>query len=220
MSDMLSEDPTVVAARELLGMNEAAEEEADDATDEEGDGEDDALTSLALPTFSVDEDEEDDEDVPDDDEDEEDEELDSLDPKVRARVLAAEKKAAHYEKLRVKEGRKAWQTEALKVAPLSEPFLEAIEATSRTAYLKEAKRIHAAYVPFVQSKILAPYDAAIETVKTEARAEARKAAEVAWGRPPGSNSAPVDATDLQDKIKTARQKKDFVAEIKAMMGGS
>lgn len=217
-----SEEATVAAAKKFLGIDaEAAEEPSGSETEEEETEETEESTfpkfEIELPEDLLEELEEEEFEVTEDELDDED--LEDLDPSVKKRLLEAEKKARHFEQLRLKEGQKGWKAEAKQFFPFSEPFLDDINATSRRQFLKRAKDIHGRMAPLVEERVLKPARDAIEAEKEKARKEAREAAEIAWGKVPGSMSAPSDTAGTKEKVERARGKKDLAGAIKAMAFG-
>src|SRR5206468_4063129 len=77
-------------------------------------------------------------------------ELDESGRQLLARARAAERKAEHYEKLRIQEAKKSWTEEAQKFFPLSAHVVDGIQADSRKSFLKQAKAAHEAVVPYVK----------------------------------------------------------------------
>jgi len=132
----------------------------------------------------------------------------------RKRRMAAEKKAAHYEQLRVKDARKGWESEAEKFYPLAD--VKKIDATSRRGFLRAAKNQHDAMKPFVLK--------GIETYKGELQAEydrklAEKMVELesAWGKPlSGSAQTPATLPGKREDIDAAWRRSP-AAGVRAMI---
>lgn len=135
-----------------------------------------------------------------------------------ARATAAERRAKHFEDLRVTEARKSWVTEAEKFFPLSAHVLPDIKATSRTSFLKQAKEAHAAVIPYVK-QVTDKAKEQIEAEKTKAKAEARTEAEAAWGKlPTDTNGGPPSEAQVdQDRIKRSRERGDLSSTIREMI---
>lgn len=137
-------------------------------------------------------------------EDWDDAEGEYVDPQLleeRKKRIAAEKKAAHYEQLRVRDARKEWEQEAAKYYPLANA--KKIEATSRRAFLRQAKQAHEENKPFVLAAIekqKGELAAERERIREEVKAEL----EAAWGKPI-SGSAQVAATipEKEEKVEKA-----------------
>jgi hypothetical protein len=219
-----SEEATVAAAKKFLGIDvEASEETSGSETEEENETEE--TEDAVFPKFEIELPEDLLEELEEEDEFEvaaeelDDEDLEDLDPTVKKRLLEAEKKAKHFEQLRLKEGQKGWKAEAKEFFPFAAPFLDDINATSRRQFLKRAKDIHGKMAPLVEERVLKPARDAIEAEKAKARTEAREAAEIAWGKVPGSMNAPSDAVGTREKVERARGKKDLAGAIKAMAFG-
>lgn len=149
--------------------------------------------------------------------DEEDYEQGYEDPDLHKRLLAAEKKAQHYEQLRAKEASKSWRAEATKYFPLAEHSFGEIKATSRRGFLREAKRIHDTTFSYLKPH-LDKLQEATEAAKAAATAEAREDAERAWGRPTtGGSEVPSMTAEQEKRIARARRSGDFSDVVKAMV---
>lgn len=153
----------------------------------------------------------------------EDEELEVLveehgeDNRELARQLVKERKRAQYlEGLRAKEARKTWEEEAKKFFPLSEPFLNEINATSRRGYLRTAKLLNEKMKPIVEEKVLAPARAAIEAEKTKATTEAKQEARKAWGTSTRSDQAPREGT-VSTNVEYGRRRRQELSDTIRMM---
>lgn len=145
-----------------------------------------------------------------------------VDPQIqeeRVRRIAAEKRAAHLETLRLKDARKSWVTEALEHAPLAvHEFgedLAGIEATSKRDFLRKAAAGH--------NKIRGIAQAISPNVKAEVdqvKAEAKAAAERGYGQPTvGPGSAPAQAGEQAAKVAAGRAQKGLRGAIGAMLDG-
>jgi hypothetical protein len=230
MSAVETEQQTPVeAARQLLGLNEEPEpdEPAEPEGDEEGeDGEEtEEPASSSFPSFVM--------QLPDDlaeelaleealavqDEDVEEEEGYGRDPELMKRLRAAEKEAAYYRSQRITDGRKLWEQEAKQFFPLSEPFLDELPAESRREYLRQAKALQVKLQPFWEERVEKPTALLIEGEREKARREAREAAEIAWGRPPGTMAAPSAASQALQRQNGKINQGDLVGTIKAMLAG-
>lgn len=219
------------AARALLGLNEEPEGEPDAEPEGEEEpeggeeGEEEPATA-AFPSFAMQLPDELAEELaleealtgPEDDELVEEEEGYGRDPELLKRLRAAEREAAFYRSQRLADGRKLWVTEAVKFFPLSEPFLDELPAESRRDYLRQAKAIHEKLQPFWEERVQKPTEALIESERDKARREAREAAEIAWGRPPGAMTAPSAASQSLELQRARMNQGDLVGTIKAMMG--
>lgn len=102
---------------------------------------------------------------------------------VLQELAKARKRTKHLEDLRVKEAKKNWSEEAKKFFPLSEPFLDEIQATSRRGYLRTAKNVHERMAPLVEEKVLKPARESIAKTKTEVEVEAKEEVKKSWGEP-------------------------------------
>lgn len=223
-----AEQATIDAAAAFLAGGETPEGEGGDAAETQGAEEAESQeTAPLLPTWEV--------ELPDDlaaeletpevtDEDiqrelEQNESWDEMSDSERAllaRATAAEKKAKHFEDLRVADARKSWVEEAKKFFPLSAHALPEIKATSRTAFLRQAKDAHTAVIPYVK-EITDKAAEAIDAEKAKATAEARAEAEKNWGKPPTSNTQPGAATVDQDKIQRHRERRELHQVVREMI---
>ena len=138
------------------------------------------------------------------------------DPQLQAERkarIAAEKKAAHYEKMRVRENIGKWKAEAERYFPHSKPFIDKIEANSRRAFLKQASAYHETIKAHVGTVAPKSSDEEREKLKAEIRAEL----EASWGKPmvgPGS-SVPAEAAERQRAYEEAKAKGDRQGMIRA-----
>lgn len=128
--------------------------------------------------------------------------------KLRKRLAAEQKKTAWLEQQRLERERKGWEKEAAKYLPHSEPFLGNINATSKRAFLREARDYHEA----VKAHIAKHGQADVERAKEEAKAEAQ----AAWGNPTtGPGTTPLDVNQAEAQWEEARRKRDPIGMIKA-----
>lgn len=127
-----------------------------------------------------------------------------VDPEVaelRKRAEAAEKKAAHYEKLRLDASKKTWAAEAKEFFPLSNP--DDISATSRRDFLRQAKSRHDSLKPTVEAFLAA------EREKLQAQAAAM------WGRPTVAGpQVPGQATEEVEAERRAQEAGGFDGLLK------
>lgn len=162
---------------------------------------------------------------PDDDDDEpqvgtfEGEEEEYLDPEALARENAKLKKRLEWtEQQKQKASRKSWSEEAKKIAPLARP--ETITATSRRAFLREARKQHEENFTLLAPHIDA-YEKRRAEIEAEVRAEVRAELEQAWGRPT-QNAGPsgTEVTQRNDAIEKARKSRNLAAVAKAMISNN
>lgn len=129
-----------------------------------------------------------------------------VDPEVAAlrRQLAAERKRAeHYEKQHAKSSQKAWAKEAEKYYPLADTT--SITATSRRAFMREAKAQHERLKPqFARFQ---------EAEKARLRAEAAEQ----WGAPVQGGQIPSAAADLDARVAAARKTGSLAKVFKEML---
>lgn len=218
-----SEEAAATAAATLLGTEEETEEsssgEGTETTEEE-------TPEVEMPDFNI--------ELPaeltaeledfDDEEETDDEDLASLreefgeeSEELLKRVRAAERKAAHYEKLRVSDAKAKWQDEAKKFFPLSEPFLTQIEQTSRRGYLRTAKNIHDQMLPIVEERVLRPARDSIARAKADATAEAKNEAKAAWGHAVDDGSVSSEVRVTQENVERRRRKGEFADVVRNMI---
>ena len=134
-------------------------------------------------------------------------------PDLLKRLRSAEKRAEHYEKLRVQDSKAKWQDEAKKFFPLSEPFLNQIEQTSRRGYLKTAKNIHDQMRPIVEEKVLKPARDAIEKAKSDATTEAKAEAREAWGQPVRDDGSVTSEVRVTQDVVNARRRRGELSDV-------
>lgn len=142
--------------------------------------------------------------------------LDEQSKRLLARALAAEKRAEHYEKLRLNEAKKNWSEEAKKFFPLAEPFLNDIQATSRKGFLREAKARHEAVLPLVKP-LLERKEAETKAEREKVREEEKQAAKERWGSAPENQGQPAEASITQEELARNRSKGDLAGTLRAMM---
>lgn len=144
--------------------------------------------------------------------------LDEEGRKLLARARAAEKKAEHYENLRLREAKRGWKEEALKFFPLAAHALDQIanDAKSHRDFRRKAQAAHEAVVPYVK-EVTDKAKAVIESEKEKARTEARADAEHAWGRPAKGGGTPVEASITQEQVARNRERGDLASTVKAMI---
>lgn len=152
-----------------------------------------------------------------------DEELDRLSEEtgeenqdVLRRLAAAEKKANHFEKLRADEAKKNWADEAKQFFPLSEPFLDEIQATSRRGYLRTAKNVHERMKPLVEEKVIKPAREAIEAEKAKAVSEVRQEAKETWGEAVVEDQ-PVVVPEAAQAERARRNRGELSDTIRSML---
>jgi len=134
------------------------------------------------------------------------------------RELAKERKRAEHERsLRVNSQRGSWEKEAEKYFPLAAAQFGSISATSRRAFLRDARAKHEALLPFVKNAVDEAKRLA-EEAREQARAEDRANAEKAWGKPlAGPGAPPSDYKAKQDEIEKARATGSLQRVIKSML---
>lgn len=129
------------------------------------------------------------------------------DPEVtalRRRALAAEKKADYEKGLRVKRERKAWEAEATKYFPLSDPA--SITADSRRSFLRLAKGQHEQMKPHA------------ERIRAQIEAEARTAAAQAWGKPQtGGPQVPSESVEASRQVERGFEQRGLQGGIREML---
>lgn len=135
----------------------------------------------------------------------------------RVKRLAAEKRLAHVESLRVKDARKGWAAEALEHAPLAVhefgPNLGGIEASSKREFLRKAaaghnkvREIAAAISPQVKQEV--------EQAVAEAKADAKAAYGLSTA---GPGAVPARAGEAAAKVAAARESKGLRGAIRARL---
>lgn len=212
-----AEEAAAAAAAKIVAGDEAPEGESSEKTVAE------TQETVELPSFEV--------EVPEELEEElelEDDELevrltasqeefedygeDDLDPEVRARLVAAEKKAAFYEKKAAERQVEKAEEEARKFFPLSEPFLSEIEATSRRGFLRQAKAIHQKMLPIAR-QMKEQFESAIETERERVKEETKKDLEKAWGRAVPNDPAPQVQSPAQGRPRRRGELSDTIREM-------
>lgn len=135
---------------------------------------------------------------------------------VLARMLAAEKRADHLEKLRVTEARKNWEEEAEKVFPLAKPFLTEINATSKRGYMRTARDLHERSLPMWEAQV-AKARTAQAAAKTAAEEEGKEEAKKKWGQAAESDEAPSEARVTLQATQGRRRRGEFSDTIREML---
>ncbi len=129
------------------------------------------------------------------------------DPEVaalRKRAIAAEKKAEYEKNLRVKRERKAWEAEAAKFFPLSDPA--SIQADSRRGFLRAAKAQHEQMKPHA------------ERIRAQIEAEARAKAVEAWGKPQGGGpQVPSESVEQSRQVERGFEQRGLQGGIREML---
>lgn len=144
--------------------------------------------------------------------------LDEEGQRLLARARAAEKKAEHYERLRLDEAKKGWKEEALKFFPLSAHALDEIGKTAKShrEYRRQAESAHKAVIPYVKD-VTDKAKAVIDSEKAKAVEEARAEAAEAWGSVPRPTHTPTEAQITQEQINRNRSRGDFSSTVRAMI---
>lgn len=216
-----SEEAAATAAATLLGTEEVVEETPSDTETTE------TVEQIEMPEFNIElpadllaELQEFDEESVEDDE----EELAALteqygedNPELLRRLRMAEKKSEHMERLRLADAKKNWQEEAEKFFPLSQPFLDEIQQTSRRGFLRTAKSIHDRMLPIVEEKVLKPARDSIAQAKADATVEAKNDAKAAWGKPVDDGSVSSEVRVTQEVVQGRRRKGELSDVIRNMI---
>jgi hypothetical protein len=131
--------------------------------------------------------------------------------------LASERKRREYaERLRMDAQRDKWAQEATKYFPLSEHLLDSITATSRRAFLREARKAHETVKPYVSEYIERAKKQAT-AAKEDAKAAGRQDAEKAWGKPlTGPGSVPLSASAKKEALENARNSGSLTKVVREM----
>ena len=141
-----------------------------------------------------------------------------VDPEELARENAKLRKRLEWaESQKAKAEQAKWHEEAKKIAPLSRP--ETINANSRRAFLREARKQHEENFTLLAPHIEA-YKAAKESLKATVEAEIRSELADAWGRPNlggGPSGAPVEAAAAADELDRARNSRNLASVAKALL---
>jgi hypothetical protein len=143
------------------------------------------------------------------------EELDQEVLEERKKRIAAEKKAAYYENLRVKSEQRRWASEAKQYFPLCGSALDAgqINAKSRKEFLRQAKSAHERVLPYIKEAI-ALRDSTLDAERAKVREETREEFIRAWGRATtGPSGYPARADDYKDELADSRRKGDLARSI-------
>lgn len=145
---------------------------------------------------------------------------DDHDPELLKRLAKAEKEAAHFKSLRVKEKSKDWAAEAIKFFPLSETVVPEIKADSRRSFLKQAKEAHDTLLPFAK-RFADQAQVSVAEATEAATAKAKAEAAEAWGQAPKSDPAEDEAAAISaDRmLSDGRREGNLHKSILAMMKG-
>lgn len=149
--------------------------------------------------------------------------------RLKREALAAKKKAEHFERLHLKNSRKAWEAD-VRSQPWAEFLpkdLSNMKATSHRDFIKQARVIARA-----NAEVLKPHFEKLQAERDRlaelARAEARQEVQTAWGKPTvGSGRVPPTAAQQQsdvdqaveDRLIAARKNRSLVDSVKAMIDG-
>lgn len=223
------------AARELLGTEEAPEEESgpEETAVEEPEG---SQHEAVLPDLDVEvpEDYQELSGMPDFDaeaeaevqheehEQQEEDDYQYQDESVvaeRKKRIAAEKRAAWLEQRNVEQNIGKWKAEAIKYYPLAQPFIDAglVKADSRRAFAREAKRVHETMKPYISEKFLKPLEEALKAREVETKDESTQQQRDDWGPArTGPNQVPAAATRTSEAYEGRQRAKTLVDEIKTM----
>lgn len=142
-------------------------------------------------------------------------EMDSEVLEERKKRIAAEKKAAYFENLRIKSDQRRWADEARKYFPLAGSALDAgnINARSRKEFLRKAKRAHETVLPYIKEAI-DQRDKTLDADRRKVREETREEMVKAWGRATtGPSGYPTRADDFQEELDSSRKKNDLARSI-------
>lgn len=144
-----------------------------------------------------------------------------VDPDELARENAKLKKRLEWaEQQKAKAEQAKWQAEARKHFPYAN--VDSINATSRRAFLKQARAMHES-----NKALIAPQIEALRAKEAALRAEveAKVKAELAeaWGKPNlggGPSGAPVEAAAAADELQRARNSRNLAGIAKALMNSN
>jgi hypothetical protein len=152
--------------------------------------------------------------VPDD---EEEIGYDEQDTDERRQRIAAEKKVAWLEGRLQEQSRSKWEAEATKYFPLSQHVLKDINANSRRAFLKEAKKAHESILPYVQP-LIEQLGSTTDQARAQAKQEGRDQAQAAWGTPTtGPGVVPVTSSAATAELEAARKTGNLSKIISVLM---
>jgi len=123
---------------------------------------------------------------------------------VRERITL-QKRNQYLEAELAKTKSTSWKAEAEKYFPLAKSSLDDIQATSRRAYLRQAKAKHEEILPHVQS-VLSEAKQFVEEAKAAAKAEGKTAAAAAYGKPlSGPDVNEIDQAAANSNLTLARE---------------
>lgn len=141
------------------------------------------------------------------------------DPEVAKQLRSLQKRNAHLESQLVAKSRKGWVAENLRAYPLLDKYaadqVQAIAATSRRAFAREAAKLNATYEKALAPALeeIAKAKAALkQQVVTEARDEVKRA----WGTPAG-DTLPAPAAEAQERLANARKTGKLRDSLKVML---
>lgn len=138
------------------------------------------------------------------------EDADELARKLRS----TEKQLAWERDQRLKVSRKAWEAEATKFFPLSDPA--EIHADSRRAFLRAAKVRHQRTYTLLKPKL--DEIAAIKaSAHDTALAEERAAVAGAYGKPTVGVGGPPPTTTKDERLQEARMRRDLRSSVRALI---
>jgi hypothetical protein len=151
------------------------------------------------------------------------EEWDPEKKELLKKLRAAEKKAQFFEEKRVESERGKWSEEAAKYFPYA--AVDAIKATSRRAFLREAKAQHEARkteVEQVEEKVRPKLEAELrdrirKEVEAEFRAAGKESAAQAWGSPTVSVTTAQQGINDDERFNQTLQKRGLAAAIRQTM---
>jgi hypothetical protein len=142
------------------------------------------------------------------------------DPEQAARVRALEKRNQFLESRLVETNRGKWVQENLRAYPLVSQYakdeLEAVQATSRRAFAREAARLNER-VTRIAKPLLADLQAKLATQNEAATAQARADVAAAWGNPAVDPAATGASAEHLERIRKARQNQNLSEVIKEMI---
>lgn len=138
----------------------------------------------------------------------------------RRKRIAAEKRAAHFEGLRVKDSRSKWEAEAAKFFPFADAG--SIQATSRRGFLRAAQQENERVKNLPSIKAMIERGSlATEAVAAEALDIAREESRDAWGKPlVGPSAAPAAAIQKQDQAQRIQNARTVHDRIRLRLQGT
>lgn len=135
----------------------------------------------------------------------------------RRKRIAAEKRAQHFEQLRARDQKTQWVAEAEQYFPLSRHAIPNITATSRKAFLREARDAHEAVRPYVE-EYLTRAQKMVQGERAVATEQARAEVQQAWGKPTtGPGVAPVEQAERAAVLDRARKTGSLEQQMKALL---